>query len=574
MRRLLRLLAGTRGRFAAATLAGAGTVAAGVGLLATGAYLIVRAGEHPAILELTVAIVGVRFFGISRAVLRYLERLTGHDAALHLVARLRTRAFAAVERLAQGGIEADRAGDLLSRHTGDLEEVEQALLRALLPAAVTGLTVLGAGVAAWALLPAAGYILAAGTAVTATAAGGAALAAGRLRSGRLAAARADLAAVVVDLVEGAREAAAFGRTPDLLAATARADARLTRLSRGAAWMNGAGSGLVALGSGLCLWLVARAGALAVAAGTLDPVLLGALALLSLAAFEPVAGLPHGLLRLDDGAAAAGRIETLEQRPEPAPDPAVPEPLPPGLRLELRGAGLRHDPGGPWALRGVDLVLEPGRRVALVGESGAGKSSAALALMRFRDLEEGEYLVGGVDARKLAGAEVRRLAGLAAEEAFLLEGTLADNVLLGRPGAGPEEVGRALEAARLGPWVAGLPDGLSTPVGRGGAEVSGGERRRISLARALLAGFPILIADEPTAGLDSDAAAGVVAALVAAGESHGLLLITHGAEGLEAMDEILVLAGGRVAERGTHAALLAAGGGYARLWQARAAPAGS
>ena len=161
MRRLLRLMAGTRGRFAAATLAGTGTVAAGVGLLATGAYLIVRAGEHPAILELTVAIVGVRFFGISRAVLRYLERLTGHDAALHLVARLRTRAFAAVERLAPGGIEADRAGDLLSRLTGDLEEVEQALLRALLPAAVTGLTVLGAGVAAWALLPAAGYILAA-----------------------------------------------------------------------------------------------------------------------------------------------------------------------------------------------------------------------------------------------------------------------------------------------------------------------------------------------------------------------------------------------------------------------------
>ena len=134
MRRLLALLAGTRARLAAATLAGAGTVAAGVGLMATGAYLIVRAGEHPAILELTVAIVGVRFFGISRAVLRYLERLSGHDAALHLVARLRTRAFAAVERLTPAGLEEERAGDLLSRLTEDLEEIEQALLRALLPA--------------------------------------------------------------------------------------------------------------------------------------------------------------------------------------------------------------------------------------------------------------------------------------------------------------------------------------------------------------------------------------------------------------------------------------------------------
>jgi ABC-type transport system involved in cytochrome bd biosynthesis fused ATPase/permease subunit len=148
--------------------------------------------------------------------------------------------------------------------------------------------------------------------------------------------------------------------------------------------------------------------------------------------------------------------------------------------------------------------------------------------------------------------------------------VADNLLLGRPEATGPEVARALAAARLEAWVAGLPAGLDTPVGPGGTEVSGGERRRLSLARALLAGFPILIADEPTAGLDPEAAAGVVATLVATGESRGLLLITHGAEGLEEMDEIVVLDRGRVAERGTHAALLAAGGGYTRFWAARQA----
>ena len=568
MRPLLALLAGSRGRLAAAALAGAGTVAAGVGLLATGAYLIVRAGEHPAVLELTVAIVGVRFFGISRAVLRYVERLSGHDAALRLVARLRTRAFAAVERLTPGGIEDDRAGDLLSRLTEDLEEIEQALLRALLPVAVTVVVVLGAGAAGWALLPAAGYALAAGLAVTAAAAGGAALAAGRVRSGRLASARADLAAVVVDLVEGAPEAAVYGRLPDLLAAAAAADARLTRLGRGAAWVQGAGSGLVALGSGLCLWLVARAGLQAAAAGRLDPVLLGALALMALAAFEPVASLPHGLLRLDDGIAAARRLEALETRPDPAPDPTGPIPEPQGFALELRDAYLRHRPGGPWALQGVDLRLEPGRRVGVVGESGAGKSSVAQALLRFRDLEGGAYLVGGVDARLLPGAEVRRRVGLAGEEAFLVEGTLADNLLLGHPEATAAAVGQALAAARLDAWVAGLPAGLDTAVGRGGAEVSGGERRRLSLARALLAGFPVLVADEPTAGLDPEAAAVVVTALAATGEARGLLLITHGAEGLDQMDEIVVLDRGRVVERGSHHDLLAAGGLYARFWAAR------
>jgi thiol reductant ABC exporter CydC subunit len=558
----------------AATLAGAGTVAAGVGLLATGAYLIVRAGEHPAILELTVAIVGVRFFGISRAVLRYLERLSGHDAALRLVARLRTRAFAAVERLTPAGLEEERAGDLLSHLTEDLEEIEQALLRALLPTAVTAVTVLGAGAVAWAWLPAAGYAVAAGLAVTAAAAGGAALVAGRLRTGRLADARAALTDSVVDLVEGAAEAAVYGRTPDLLTAAADADTRLTRLSRGAAWVAGAGSGLVALGSGLCLWLVTRAGLEAAAGGTLDPVLLGALALLALSAFEPVAALPHGLLRLDDGTAAAARLEALERHPDPAPDPAVPGPGPEGTSLELRAASLRHRPGGPWALRQVDLRLEPGRRVALVGESGAGKSSVAQALLRFRELEDGAYLVGGVDARTVPGAEVRRRVGLAGEEAFLVPGTLADNLLIGRPEATDVEMGRALAAARLDAWIAGLPAGLATPVGPGGAELSGGERRRLSLARALLAGFPILIADEPTAGLDPEAAAAVAAALVATGEDHGLLLITHGAEGLEKMDEIVVLDRGRVAERGTHAGLLAAGGRYARFWRARRAAGGA
>ncbi|MFH1329911.1 MAG: ABC transporter ATP-binding protein, partial [Actinomycetota bacterium] len=378
------------------------------------------------------------------------------------------------------------------------------------------------------------------------------------------------AVAVVDLVEGAAEAAVHGRTPGLLAAAATADTRLTRLSRGAAWVSGAGSGLVALGSGLCLWLVTRVGLAATATGTLDPALMGALALLALAAFEPVALLPHGLLRLDDGLAAAGRLEALERRPDPAPDPADRGPAPRGCRLELRQAHLRHRPGGPWALRGVDLLLEPGRRVALVGESGAGKSSVAQALLRFRDLEGGAYLVGGVDARELAGAEVRRIVGLAAEEAFLVEGTLADNLLLGRPGASEPEVHRALAAAHLDRWVATLPAGPATPVGRGGAEVSGGECRRISLARALLAGFPVLIADEPTAGLDPAAAADVVAALIATGEERGVLLITHGAEGLEEMDEIVVLDRGAVTERGSHSSLLAAGGSYSRFWQARRA----
>jgi ABC-type multidrug transport system fused ATPase/permease subunit len=372
-------------------------------------------------------------------------------------------------------------------------------------------------------------------------------------------------------VEGASEAAVYGRTTDLLAAAEGADATLTRLSRRAAWVSGLGSGLVALGSGICLWMILRTALAAAAAGSMDRVLLGALALLAVAAFEPVTLLPHGLLRLPEGLAAAERLADLEERPDPTPDPEGAAPIPAGAHLELRGAFLRHRPGGPWALCGVDLVLRPGRKVALVGESGAGKSTVAQALLRLRDLDEGEYLLGGVEARRLPGATVRRLVGLAGEEAALVEGTLADNLLLGRPGARPDEVQRALADAYLDTWVASLPQGLATPVGRGGAEVSGGERRRISVARAILAGFPVLVADEPTAGLDPAAADAVVTALLAVGKERGLLLITHGAEGLDAMDEIVVLEHGRVTERGPHLALLHEGGRYAAFWQARRRP---
>jgi ATP-binding cassette subfamily C protein CydCD len=211
-------------------------------------------------------------------------------------------------------------------------------------------------------------------------------------------------------------------------------------------------------------------------------------------------------------------------------------------------------------------------VALVGESGAGKSSAAAALLRFRDISAGDYLIDGIDARCLRPTDVRRFVGLAGEDAHLLSATVRDNLSIADPSADDAVLIGMLEEVELGQWLASLPDGLETRIGPGGRPVSGGERRLLSLARGLLAGFPILIADEPTAGLDPETARRVVERILAA--DCGLLLITHTAEGLEAVDEIVVLADGRVAERGTHDELLAAGGLYARFWEARrAGPAG-
>ncbi len=565
MRYLLSLLRGSRLRLALAAAAGAGTVASGAGLLAVGAYLIVRSDLHPPILDLTLAIVGVRFFGIARAALRYGERLAAHDAALRLTARLRTSAFAEVERLSPGGLESDRATDLLTRITDDLEDLQQALVRSLIPVAVTAVIVVAAGAFVGWLLPGAGAALALSVAVTAAAGGIVSIRSGRMLAGRLGPARARLAASVTDIVEGAAEAVAFGMSESLLEAAQSADRRLADLGRRASWYAGIGSALVTTGAGIGVWLVLRVAISAAAAGALDPVLVGALALLAASSFESVVLLPDGLDHLEAGIAAARRLDDLASRPDPVPDPILFSEAPGSAEVSLRGVWLRHRPGGPWALRDFDLDLRPGRRVALVGESGAGKSSVAAALLRFRDFSEGSYSIGGTDVRRLSGEQVRRVIGAAGEDAHLLAATVRTNLLIADPGATDPALLAALGAVHLGEWIASLPNGLDTRIGPGGRPVSGGERRRISLARAMLGAFPLLVVDEPAAGLDPATAQSVMEEILAV--DSGILLITHGTEGLAAMDEIIVLDNGRVAERGTHQELLAAGGGYSRLRKA-------
>jgi thiol reductant ABC exporter CydC subunit len=316
-----------------------------------------------------------------------------------------------------------------------------------------------------------------------------------------------------------------------------------------------------------MWGGLVVGVTAVHSGRMNGVLLAGLALIPLVAFELVAGLPSATQTLQRVRRSAARVsEVMDTRP-PVPEPASPAPLPsPPHSLRVRGLRFRYPGASRLALDGVDLDLSPGRRVAIVGPSGAGKSTLGAVLLRFLDYREGSVALDGVELADLDGDECRTVVGLVSQDAHVFDSTLEENLRLARRQASEEQLYGALAAARLLEWTEQLPAGLSTEVGERGARMSGGQRQRLAIARALLADFPVLILDEPGEHLDTSTADAIVADVLAGTGEKATLLITHRLVGLEETDEVLVLERGRVVERGSHVELLALGGRYAALWQ--------
>ncbi|MGZ4439710.1 MAG: thiol reductant ABC exporter subunit CydC [Gaiellaceae bacterium] len=548
LRRLLALAAMPGRRVALSVALGSLAIGFGVGLITTSGYLISRAAEHPPVLALTVTIVLVRFFGIARPIMRYLDRLASHDLALCALGRIRGRFYARIEPLAPAELAEFRRGDLVSRMVGDVDALQGLYLRGIGPPLVAVVIAAGCVVAAAVVLPLAGAILAAGLLVAGVALPMLAARLGGSSGRRQAAARGELTAELAELLRGASELVVYGREDEKLVAVRAADAELARLTRRDALVAGLADGFVVLVTGLTVVGVLAAAVSAHSAGTLDRVLIATVTLLALSSFESVMPLPGTARELSATLAAGRRVLELVDREPSVRDPAAPLPAPAATAsVALEGVTARYAGGDRPALSGFDLRLDPGVRVALVGPSGAGKSTVTNLLLRFLDPEQGRVTIAGRDARDYRQEDVRRTFALAGQEAQVFDSTIRENLRLARPAATDAELESALGRAHLSEWVASLPDGLGTLVGEDGTRLSGGQRQRLVLARALLADAPVLVLDEPTAHLDPPTARALMDDVLDAAADRTVLLITHRPEGLERMDEIIALDGGTAQE---------------------------
>ncbi|MCI3931733.1 thiol reductant ABC exporter subunit CydD [Streptomyces sp. AN091965] len=569
-----------RGRLSLALLLGSLALGSAVGLMATSGWLISRASEQPPVMYLMIAVTATRAFGIGRACFRYAERLVSHDAVLRMLADMRVTVFRRLERLAPAGLRGTRRGDLLSRLVADVDALQDYWLRWLLPAGAAAVVSVGAvGFTAW-LLPEAGAVLAVGLLVAGVGVPLVSGAVARRAERKLAPARGVLATRVADLLTGTAELTVAGALRRRTAHVRDADAELTRIASRTASATALGDGLGALATGLTVAAAAVVGVQGVHDGRLGGIALAVVVLTPLAAFEAVMGLPLAVQYRQRVKKSAERVHEVLDAPDPLPSPRPASPAAPGTEepraprspfpLRLDGLRVRYEGQERDALAGVSLVLERGRRVAVVGPSGSGKTTLAHVLLRFLGAYEGTYALGDTDTSRLDGDDVRRLVGLCAQDAHVFDSSVRENLLLARKDASDDELYGALARARLDGWVRSLPDGLDTLVGEHGARLSGGQRQRLALARALLADFPVLVLDEPAEHLDLPTADALTADLLAATEGRTTLLITHRLAGLDKVDEVIVLEAGHVVQRGAYEELVAVDGPLRRMREREAA----
>ncbi len=522
-------------------------IIANVGLLALAGWFIAAmaiAGVGGPGVEYFAPAAGIRALAILRTGGRYGERLVTHEATFRLIARLRAWFYEHLEPLAPARLQHYRGGDLLSRIRADIDSLDNLYLRIVAPgmAALVSVVAMVAFLFLFsrpvALADGAGLLLV-GVALPLLA-----QRLGRAPGRRAVALRADLRAAVSDTVRGLGELVVCRADAQQRATISRLGTELVAAERRQAIVGAVGSALSGLGANLTMWLALVLAIPLVAGRALPGPDLAMIALFVLASFEAVAALPLAFGSLGETLAAARRIFEIVDAAPAVTEPTIAAAAPSRFDLRIEGLRMRYADDAPWALDGVDLAIPQGGSLGVVGPSGSGKTSLLNVLLRFWDYQEGSVAIGGVSLRALDGDSVRGLCAVVSQQTHLFNTSVRENLWLARPGADEARLHAALRDAALLDEVLAMPDGLDTIVGETGTRLSGGQARRLALARAFLRDAPLLLLDEPTEGLDAASEHFVLQALANLMRERTTVLITHHPQALRLVDNVVTIEGGR------------------------------
>jgi len=515
---------------------------------------------------LALCAAGVVVFAALRAGAAYLSTVGMALAGSRVLTQIRGDLFAHVQRLSLGFHARAKAGDLITRLTGDVARLQEVAVTAALPLVANVLTLLGmVGVMLWldwqlTLIALAAFPLFSGALAR--------------RGGRIHAVSRTQRKREGELAASASETLGAIRVVQTLGLEGRLNRIFARQNEGslvegvqgkrlAAGLERRVDLLVGLGTGLVLYVGARR----VQAGAMSPGDLVVFLLYLKTAFKPMRDMAKYTGRLARAAASGERIvELLDHEPDIRDRPGALVARRVRGSLRLRGVSLRYGKGGAPALRGVDLDVPAGTRVALVGPSGSGKSSLLSLLPRLYDPDTGSVELDGRDVREYTLASLRAQFAAVLQESVLFGVSVRENIAMGAQEAGPEEVERAARAAGAHAFIAAMPEGYDTVLGERGATLSGGQRQRIAIARAMVRDAPIVLLDEPTTGLDQHSEQVVREALDRLCAGRTSVLVAHDLAQVRDADLIVHMEGGRALERGTHDELLARGGAYAAMWE--------
>lgn len=491
----------------------------------------------------------IRLSAVVRTAGRYGERLLNHEATFRLIAGLRVWFYRHLEPLAPARLQHYHSGDLLSRIRADIDALDNLYVRVLVPVAVAAISTL---LFFLFLLWHDPLLALSGLAFLAIAGVGLPFwsqSRGQAPGRRLAADEAELRAAVIDGVQGMAELTLYDANERQ---AQRIDALGRRLIADQARLSsdhGLTQAAVGLSASLSLWVLLWLAIPMVHDGRLMPPQLAMLALFTLASFEAVAPLPQAFQLLGRTLAAARRLFAIVDTEPAVVEPSTPSPRPERYDIRFAGVGFTYPGASAPALTAIDLEVPHGTRAAVVGATGSGKSTLFNLLLRFWEPDQGEISIGGHPIERFQGDDLRRHIAVVSQQTHLFDTTIRENLMIAAPEASREAVEAACRVAQIHDFIRDLPDGYDTWVGETGVRLSGGQARRIAVARALLKDAPILLLDEPTEGLDAETERDLMRALDRLMVGRTVLLITHRPAGLDWVDRVLVLDRGRALARG-------------------------